>query len=158
METYHFGVTASRHGISDRQAETFEELVTNTKSALLTQFQGQIEIWFHHGDCVGGDERAAKIVENLGGIKIHCHPPFVEKYRAWTTNWDLREEPLDYHTRNHVIVRWSRMIVAMPRTTRWTPHSGTWATMRWAQNHGKVVNTIWPSGRLTNSRGWEDRV
>lgn len=100
---------------------------------------------FHHGDCVGADEEAAGLAQQLG-YRIVIHPPENKWYRAFcSADQILAEKP--YLDRNRDIVDASDLVIACPGGEKMVLRSGTWATVRYALKQGKHTIIIHPSGR-----------
>jgi len=126
---------------------------TGTRKGLTEQQKTQLTIImrclhdhdFHHGDCIGADAEAHRIAERAGKCII-IHPPVDKKYRAYCTVTLGHYVPPDkYIARNHAIVDASDKIIACPDGPE-RSHSGTWATIRYAQKTGKKVMIIYPWG------------
>jgi hypothetical protein len=97
----------------------------------------------HHGDCVGADADAHAIARALRA-RVVVHPPWVTKKRAFCHGNETRD-PLPYLERNHHIVDETDMLIATPRGPELL-RSGTWATVRYARQQGKVIVIIEPGG------------
>lgn len=132
----HVGVTGTRSGMTPEQKQDFTDFLYE----VVDESVGS-EIIFHHGDCVGADEQAAKIAEKLGFL-IVAHPPIKEENRAHY-NSDVIVEPKDYLARNRDIVDVCTEVFACPKSL--TDHKGgTWYTIRYAQEHGVKVTIVEP--------------
>lgn len=94
----------------------------------LHSFEG--ELAFHHGQCVGADEEAAKIAKALG-IWTVAHPPTDKRYLSKFVSDETRE-PKDFLDRNHDIVDECDVLLATPKTVE-VLRSGTWATIRYGR-------------------------
>jgi hypothetical protein len=110
---------------------------------------------FHHGDCEGWDDHAARLVHRLraaGGIRrnamIWCHPPADETHRAFTTLNDRFADPLTYLSRNRAIVNASRVLVACPNYSGPLRLGGTSYTVGYARKHGMTVYVVRPGGAV----------
>jgi len=102
---------------------------------------------FHHGDCVGADESAHEFIREYSpNTIIHIHPPDQDKARAWTRKKGcVVYPPKPYIARNHDIVGATDLLVAaVPGLELLYPHSGTWATVRYARKLGKVIIFLGP--------------
>ena len=64
------GVTGTRNEITRKQFDALVDLILKLDEAFPA-------LEFHHGDCVGADDTAARLFK-LRGIKIVCHPPVKE--------------------------------------------------------------------------------
>lgn len=103
---------------------------------------------FHHGDCVGSDERAHNIVRVLWPrVRIHSHPPTIEKQRAFCIA-SVYYEPKPYLERNRDIVDACDLLIATPATNQELQRSGTWATVRHAWKTNKENTVILPNGGI----------
>jgi len=132
------GVTGTQKGWTERQRAGFTLLIA------------ELEIdEFHHGDCVGVDEQAAKVVgDRIGYDKIHSHPPKMSKKRAYAMSGTVYE-PKDYMLRNDDIVAASDFLIVVPLTEEHQLRSGTWATFRRACKAKKRTRIIFPNGSYT---------
>jgi hypothetical protein len=118
------GFTGTRKGMTDWQVRRFREFL---------RFHRPAE--FHHGDCMGADAQAHKLVRAmLPDCTIVIHPCDIVKMRA-NCKGDITLTPLPPLHRNHLIVD----------ATDELQRSGTWATIRWAQRTGKRVEIIEPA-------------
>jgi hypothetical protein len=131
------GVTATRGGVNDVQRLSVAEL-------LMLWLPREV----HHGDCVGGDADVHTLVRDLGlGMRIAIHPPDVDTLRAFCQA-DVIHAPKPYLERNHDIVDDCQRLLALPAGEAETLRSGTWATVRYAQQVGVPVFVLFPSGQL----------
>lgn len=115
------GFTGTRFGISDNQYRELVKFLTDTDITEL-----------HHGDCIGADAQAhafTRIRKPLCTIVVH--PPKINMYRAWCEG-DVVKEPLDYLTRDRMIVDSVDLLIACPQTNHEIRQSGTWYTIRYA--------------------------
>lgn len=101
---------------------------------------------FHHGDCIGADNQAAKGAR-LAGFRIIGHPPAVSAKRAFFPSDELWPVA-DYLVRNRAIVNQSQEMLATPGEMTEQLRSGTWSTIRFARRIGKPCHVILPDGRL----------
>jgi len=140
-----YGVTASRHYLSERQIDKFRYLANWLYS------EGyRIQ---HNGDCKGGDEALGQHWKTaFPDTKLYGHPPIVSTLRAYQTfsvMWPVKP----YLDRNDDIVNESELIVACPAGPE-ALRSGTWSTVRYARGQikaGKLkaLFIIMPDGTLT---------
>lgn len=94
---------------------------------------------FHHGDCVGSDAFAHKIIAALQ-IPIIIHPPILGIYRAYMDGPMVTIlEPKPYLERNRDIVDASDRMVALPSGPE-ELRSGTWSTIRYARETSAAIN------------------
>lgn len=106
------------------------------------------ESWeFHHGDCVGADAEAHDLAIALAAT-IVIHPPTNSLSRAHCKGDDSRA-PKPYLDRNRDIVDETDVLVAAPADMTEQPKGGTWYTIRYARKQGRVINIVWPDGKLT---------
>lgn len=136
------GFIGTRHGMTKAQQESLKELLRRKK----------IEE-FHHGDCVGSDQQAHQIVDDLRtlkrkqSIKVVGHPAKWEKYRAHC-QCDIEHDPDTYNRRNKDIVDGTDFLIATPDSKE-RGGSGTWITVRYARKHKKRIYIVHKSGRVT---------
>jgi hypothetical protein len=131
------GFSGSRIGMTVMQAIKFKNYLENMNS---------VEE-FHHGDCVGCDEKAHGIVIELG-IPVFIHPPEINTHRAYCKGYKEIYEVKPYLERNNNIVQVTDFIIVCPITVKEEKRSGTWATFRRARYHKKKTLIIWPNGGL----------
>jgi hypothetical protein len=134
--SFKIGFTGTQFGMTNRQKKSFIRLLLSQKI---------IPTEFHHGDCIGADEQANKIVGIIP--KIVIHPPSFDAKRAFCFSRDVRS-PKPYIERNHDIVDETDVLIACPRTKEEELRSGTWATIRYARKTGKPIWYIWPDGLI----------
>jgi hypothetical protein len=108
----------------------------------------------HHGDCIGADETAHRIVRAMGA-RIELHPPRVASKRARceVVRGEVVHPTDEYLSRNHAIVNLTTVLVACPKEESGeVTRSGTWATVRYARKLGRPVVIVRPSGRVERFR------
>jgi hypothetical protein len=96
---------------------------------------------FHHGDCLGADldaHRLVKAISSEGYPKIVIHPPEMQNFRAFCTG-DVIHNPAPYLIRNRAIVDETDVLIVAPFQNDEVRRSGTWATARYAMKDGKPV-------------------
>ena len=136
------GFTGTREGMTELQEKKFLEVIAKIEN--VTEF--------HHGDCIGSDEKAHDIVHSLNVVdeeketKIFVHPPSYTKFRA-NCKGDIILKPDEYLDRNRDIVESCDTLIATPRD-REELQSGTWSTVRWARQKDKDVIVIYPDGKI----------
>lgn len=87
----------------------------------------------HHGDCIGADAAFVEIMRDLcPAAKVISHPPTNPTKRAFVKS-DVTMAAKDYLKRNKEIVANSDLIIAAPKGSKEEIRSGTWATIRYAQ-------------------------
>jgi len=131
-----WGFTGTRNPIPRVQEEAFVRLLT---------VAGRYGDVLHHGDCVGADEVAHITAQGLG-LGVVVHPPNVETHRAHSPGGHLLP-PLPYLERNKNIVASTFRLLALPGSSQEELRSGTWATVRYAKQMGRMVIIVWPDGR-----------
>lgn len=130
-------VTGTRNGMSDKQRKSFKWL--------LKQFPYAKELV--HGDCVGVDEEAGEIADELG-MKVLQRPSNL-KTRAWSKVGEVIAEPKDPLKRNEDIVNQGDCTIGCPKGMKEERRSGTWAAIRYARSVGTLLWIIWPDGSVT---------
>jgi hypothetical protein len=132
------GVTGTREGATEYQL--------NKLRSVLKYLNGSE---FHHGDCKGVDEQAAKIAKELG-YKIICHPPSDDYLRAFFP-YDETRDPAGYLKRDRAIVDECEILLVVPLQEEWQPKGGTWYTHDYAVKIYKPFNIIWPKEKHEDS-------
>jgi hypothetical protein len=117
--TKHLGYTATREQINPWQSGTVENLLRYHFAIGFTEF--------HHGDCVGGDDFAARVAYSLG-YRVISHPPLHSGLRAYAPAHFVHD-PKPYHERNSDIVSSCSGAIGVPNTNTPRPRSGTWCTL-----------------------------
>ena len=133
------GFTGTRKGMNFNQRNLLRELLEK----FVNNHGGAVT--FHHGDCIGADEQAHKIAEELK-MRIVVHPPEDPKYRAFCQGHE-EEKPLPYLERNRNIVSRSYHLIAAPKEQYEVTRSGTWYTVRRAREQDLNVLIIKRGGR-----------
>lgn len=138
------GFTGTRKGMIKPQVLSF--------CVVVKSFGELIEGW-HHGDCVGSDEKSQELVKViLPKTEIVIHPPLNPKHRAWCRG-DVTWAEKGYFERNIDIVNCTEVLVATPKGM--SPEhkgSGTWHCIRYAQVRKKRILVIWPNGSITEPK------
>ncbi len=135
---------------------------TGTRNGLTVAQMATLNFWlcsypvldeFHHGDCIGADDDAAKMIENIARgedpgppIKVVVHPPTDDSLRAFNTWYDEMREAKPYLERNRDIVNECDVLVACPGEATEQLRSGTWATVRAGRKAKKQIVVILPDG------------
>lgn len=140
----HIGFTGTQFGMTRAQGETVWKIVSHLP-----------EFIAHHGDCIGADDTFDKLVRlcpNLRGIVVH--PPDNTAKRAFvsTLGCEVRPEK-PYLERNLDIVREVVALIATPKESNPQMRSGTWATVRRAQEWTVPIAIVTPGGGV----GWDVR-
>ena len=134
------GFTGTQQGMNKKQRTAFMEVIQETGVT-----------HFHHGDCIGADENAHRIVRNLwpdpNKCKIVGHPPVYAAKRAHC-KFDFCLPPDEYIKRNHAIVDCCELMIATPYEKDEQLRSGTWATIRYAKKKGKRLIIVYRDGSV----------
>jgi len=136
------GFTGTREGMTFNQKRTLS-------SILAWYASNQNAEQFHHGNCVGSDEQAARIADGKSYVTV-AHP--AKGMVEWQSNYksDLsmpEDKPLQ---RNKTIVQRSDLLIACPKEGYEPPAArgqGTWSCIRYARAKKLKVIIIWPSGK-----------
>lgn len=140
MMHFRIGFTGTQRGMTGHQKKSF--------SNFIFPYYKYNDLTFHHGDCIGADEEAHKIIsDNFKLTKIIVHPPLIQASRAFCKGREVRNLK-KYIDRNHDIVDETDFIIATPYQIREIVRSGTWATIRYAKKHKKKAIIIYPDGTL----------
>lgn len=159
MRSLKLGFTGTHHGMDVEQKTDI--LVRFTQLA-----QQYDEIEFHHGDCIGADEQAAKamnavrqqLIAHFGSnppciIRIVSHPgyppnhPKETKFRAFTDFNDEVREAKPFIARDHDIVDETEEMFATPVSDDEEVRSGTWTTVRYARKQERKITILYPKKR-----------
>lgn len=131
------GFTGTQLGLTGHQRSNIISLLLQMPSLLKVR----------HGDCIGADEEFDALMRTeFHKLVIYSYPPrnpakraFVED-RGYTVVYPVAE----YLDRNKSIVRDSDWLVAAPSSTVEQLRSGTWSTIRYAQQIGKPHTIVFP--------------
>ena len=104
---------------------------------------------FHHGLCIGSDEEAHGLVQQVPGCETHGRPPLNISKMA-KCECDVMYAPKDYLRRNRDIVDATDRLVATPKGPE-ELRSETWSTIRYAKRLGRPVTIIMPDGVITTT-------
>jgi hypothetical protein len=136
------GFTGSRTGMSEKQKEMFEWLLS-------TRFQTPEPFEFHNGMCLGADEDSFRIILDKTESSIILHPsnlkdmqfkpPVKERIHV------LPEKPP--LQRNEDIVVQSDKMIACPKDKE-QQRSGTWYTIRFSKKRNRPTYIIYPNGHI----------
>lgn len=142
------GFTGTREGMTDDQKMEFTTILNKIKPSE-----------FHHGDCVGADAEADRIVgAGNRNLIIYVYPPITESSRAFCEggfNDRIIHKTKPYLERNKDIVDSSEILIACPNSDQEKLRSGTWATIRYAREKKRVIYIIFPTGRISIEEGQE---
>lgn len=146
--TRRIGVTATREGLTKAQKDALTS-VLSMGNMMRDQLGRPLELWLHHGRCLGGDEQAWHIARLLG-YKTAAHPSVDAERFGWRgdTVDDVVHEALPPLERNRRIVHETRALIALPRGMQEELRSGTWATYRYARGEGHALFLIRPDGSV----------
>lgn len=129
------GFTGTQMGMTQKQKETFSKLLVTFEATEL-----------HHGDCIGADTDAHRIVKEKE-IEIYIHPPEDPVKRGFNKSEHIfNKKP--YLDRNHDIVDATEVLIAAPKGYTEELRSGTWATIRYAMKAQKGIVIIEPNGNV----------
>src|SRR5688572_10660246 len=128
------GFTGTRDGMTQAQKEQVHDLLVTLEAT-----------WLHHGDCVGADAEAHAIAR-AHGCRIYLHPPADPKLRAFC-DFDESSHPKPYLVRNRDIVYCASFLIGTPGR-RGKQTGGTWYTIGHADDQGRQLVIVYPSGKL----------
>jgi len=135
------GFTGTREGMSYEQKRTLASLLSYYRAHNNAEE-------FHHGNCIGADEQAAQIADNIHYITV-AHPSTLIEYTGnFKSDRTLpRKPPLK---RNEVIVRGVDIMIATPKEfvePEPARGQGTWSCVRFSRDRKKKHTIIiWPDG------------
>ena len=130
--------TGTRLGMNSVQKQLFTKIIGEL---------GATE--FYHGDCVGADADAHKIVvATKQDISVKKRPCNIDSQRAFTTEGECIADPEPPLVRNKKIVDDGEILVAIPGGQFEEIRSGTWSTVRYAKKNQKPIIIIWPNGHV----------
>jgi hypothetical protein len=132
------GFTGTRFGMTDSQKKTFSLLLRCLKPTD-----------FFHGDCVGADNEAATIYNDLyGPNQITVYPPVDNTHRAHNKSYGQCKQPQTHLARNRSIVNDCDTLIVCPFNDQHQTRGGTWYTFDYAlSRQGKMIIIIWPNGK-----------
>lgn len=139
------GFTGARSGMTDEQARRVAHLLLEAQKVNPGPWE------FHHGACIGADERAAMAAGNLGYMLIE-YPSNLPHARTRLVSHETHtpKPPLE---RNHDIVDACHFLIAAPSGPSEVLRSGTWATVRYAREAGKRIVLVYPDGSFEVEKG-----
>lgn len=137
------GFTGTRHGMTEAQASYVRTLLEKFRSDIF-------ESRFHHGNCVGADDEALDIANELDYYTI-AHPTNMPALQIPVFK---SHESMNYRqplARNRDIARVADVVIAAPKETAWPKSirgSGTWYTIEHCrkQNVKRRCIIVWPDG------------
>lgn len=133
----HIGYSGTRLGMAERQSISVLRLLTSY------HIMGE-EMWFHHGNCRGGDDQSQAMARKLG-YKIYRHPALSDVYDA-NCPYDASDAPFSYHGRNQRIVMRTGILIAAPYRANDSQGGGTWWTINCAIRMKKPVIVVHRDG------------
>lgn len=134
------GFTGTQQGLTLAQREALSKYLDTLHSS------ASVEIEFHHGDCIGADATAHRMMVRRARVVIH--PSTYENKRAYCKGAFTVHQPHPPLVRNVHIVDAVKLLVACPKAMHEEQRSGTWSTVREAFRKNKNVTVIWPDGRV----------
>ncbi len=102
IECDDIGFTGSREGMTSKQIVAFSAVLWGMKPTA-----------FHHGCCIGADEQAHRIAEEIEGIVCHLHRPLDPSQMALGLT-GVEWGPAPYLKRNRIIVRNTGRLIGAP--------------------------------------------
>jgi len=131
------GFTGTQQGLTLAQREAL--------SKYFDSLAGEIE--FHHGDCVGADATAHRMM--VRRARVFIHPSTHENKRAYCRGAFKVYPPKPPLDRNPDIIAEADLVVACPHLMHEEQRSGTWATVRETFRRGRAtVTVVWPDGHI----------
>lgn len=132
--------TGTRKGMTPRQ------------HSVLSQIMAELDITQAcHGACVGADEEFHELALYFGVPIIEVWPANIPSMRAKLREPGLMDrsviivkEPQPPLDRNWDIIREAQLVVACPESVTEMLRSGTWATVRYAEQLNKTIKVIKP--------------
>jgi hypothetical protein len=141
----HIGFTGTRSKITNEQQTALRQIFYE-----IDQLTQRFVPVLHHGDCIGADAWAHELAREKDW-EITIHPPTDNKARAFCQGYTRINPPASYMERNQAIVDAADQLIAVLDGPE-RPRSGTWATVRRAQQRGIPITMVWPSGQTTEER------
>jgi hypothetical protein len=134
------GFTGASGGATPRQLRHLKEHLVRLSAEGFNEF--------HHGLCVGADEQAAEIAQELG-FRVVAHPGLAAdtsdlEFRSRFSRNDEVLEAKPFAFRDRDIVDATERLLAVPSTQTEDPNSGTWATVRYAKEQQRPVDLFLP--------------
>lgn len=135
------GFTGTRKGMTHEQVEEVDKLLI-----LLQPTKA------YHGDCIGADEKFHELCL-LHKVPVNIFPSKLQHQRAFCQGakkvWPVMN-PLD---RNRAMVNLSDLIIGTPKEDHEVIRSGTWMTLRYAEEVGIPIRVVFPDGKITGYTG-----
>lgn len=141
------GFTGTQKGMTDEQYDTVDRMVKAIVRAT------SLDVVAHHGDCVGADADFHDICEEHR-VVVETHPANMDTKRAFKRA-KVVHPTMPPLVRNRVIVDSCSLLIVTPRSTKEQVRSGTWATVRYARQCGRVMWIAMPDGStMVDPRAW----
>lgn len=128
--------TGTRYGMTKKQRKSL--------LWLLRKLDGKR---FHHGDCIGSDEQAAKMAWELGMDVLKY--PSTASTRAYSPFGICAQDPKHPLERNKDIVNIGDCLIACPQSLNEELRSGTWHAVRYARKENHLIWFVWLDGSIT---------
>lgn len=132
--------TGTRKGMTARQHSIVKQIMEQFSPDLVT-----------HGACIGADAEFHELALYFGVPVIEVWPANLPKLRAKLLEPGLMDrsivimkEPQPPLDRNWDIVREADLVVACPDSVQEVLRSGTWTTVRYAEQLNKTIKVIKP--------------
>lgn len=144
------GFTGTHKGMTQAQKFTVRSLLAAYKVS--SHSQG-ITAKFRHGLCVGSDDQAAAIAKEIGYYVI-AFPGFPAKDPSDLSNRGIftdNDEVMpagEFLYRDKLIVNPSDIMIATPAQPYEIQRSGTWATVRYADQKQVPIFLVQPDGKI----------
>lgn len=137
------GITGTKEGFSKTQFAAF-------KTVLATFIAENDVTVFCQGQCTGVDVEAADWVHRStqGKVKIQSHPPIKTQFLG-ESHVDYSLKPKNYFARNRDIADIANVLFVCPLQETEQDHGGTWYTYKYANEKGKKIVLITPSGKIS---------
>lgn len=135
------GFTGSRKGMTVAQRSAFNGLLIS--AGMKT---------FLNGAAIGADREALEVIKQYPKVVVELYPGdrrqelYAVDYAIDRGSGVILHAPLPYLHRNRIIANRCDYLIATPEQAVETRRSGTWATIRYAQDAGKKISIIEPDG------------
>lgn len=135
------GVTGTRDGMNKIQEENIKDILE--KLIFEKEYTDRV---FHHGQCIGVDVQAVKILKQFG-FTIISHPPVKKDLLGISYN-DLTYPPKSYFARNRNIVDECNILFVVPKENQRQSKGGTWYTHDYGVIKKKQIFIFYPNGEI----------
>lgn len=134
----HLAIAGTRKGLTEDQFNRVKEFIL---------LEGSEFTHLHEGDCIGVDAQVTQMFQDMQPqVTVVCHPPDKFRCRAYT-KYDETKDVRPYIMRDKDMVDASSFLWACPEGPE-KIRSGTWTTVRYARNQGKMITIIYPDGKV----------